>query len=338
MTYLQPGVRVGRYEVAELIRLESMGPLYQVHDAARAARLSLLLLPAVECDIDASARFDRAVRSLIRLRHPNLAAVVDSGEFEGTPYLVIEHFPDGTLAGLIADGKRLGEGPSLRLLRGVANGIDGAHREGAIHGDLRPEWIFTDAAGNAVVAGVGLARFFASPTGTTMASQYVPPERVMGVDIGAAADVYALTALVYELLAGRPPFDEEQPEALLYAQVHGEPRPASQANPDLPEEMDGVLLRGLAKDPRDRWPTCADLVDAVESALSAARPVPQDLADGPVIGAGARSPRLSEAPRAGPNRLVIACGLFALALALLVAIVILERSPLTSWPELGRPA
>lgn len=338
MTSLQPGVRVGPYTVGELIRLDSTGPLYRAHDAASGASFGLTPLPAGEGDIDGISRFEKAVRLLIRVRHPNLAAVVDFGVFDGTPYLILAGVPDGTLAELMADGKRLGEAPALRLLRGAAAGIDAAHRGGAVHGELRPEMIFIDGAGNPVVAGVGLARLLEPASAAPIATQYVSPEYVMCDVVGPAADVYALAALAYRLLAGRPPFDEQQPEALLYAHVHGRPRPPSEANPELPKELDAVLLRGLAKDPEERWPTCVNLIDALESALDAPGPVPQDPAPESVIAGNEPPPRRSQPARAIPTRLVIVCGLFALALALLVAIVILDRSWPSTWQALAHPA
>ena len=338
MTPLQPGVKVGRYEVGEPIRLEPVGALYRVHDAASGARFALTPLPGVEGDSDGLYRVEQAVRALIRLRHPNLAAVVDVGEFEGTPYIIVADIPDVTLSDLMAQGTRLGQEQSLRLLRGAADGIDAAYREGAVHGELRPEMIFIDGAGNVVIAGFGLGRLLAPRPVTTMATQYVAPDRVMGFAVGPAADVYALTALAYQLLAGRSPFDQGPPEALFYAHVHGEPRTPSQVNADLPREIDQVLLRGLAKDPMERWPTCLDFVDALESALSAPPPVPQEVAPEAAIATVAPPRRPTESTRAGPTRLVIACGLFALALALLVAIVILHGSPPITWPAFAPTA
>jgi serine/threonine-protein kinase len=214
------------------------------------------------------------------MRHSNVLTVYDFGEFEGTPYMVVEFMPGGSLADRLRAGQRFDRETSLRLLDGIATALDYAHAAGVVHRDVKPANVLVDSRGNPVLADFGLAKLLQSASVKTVSGvttgtpAYMAPEQVMGAAVGPAADTYALATMAYEFLAGAIPFEGEGMLELLYAHVHREPPPASSRNHELSSSVDAVLARGLAKDPAARWQTGVEMIAALRAALAPA-PVPQ---------------------------------------------------------------
>jgi serine/threonine protein kinase len=205
--------------------------------------------------------------------------VYDFGELEGTPYMIVEYVPGGSLNDRMKSGGRFGREYSLRLLDGIGEALDHAHGLGIVHRDVKPANVLLDAGGNPILADFGLAKLLQhsslkTATGvTTGTPAYMSPEQVMGAAVGPAADTYALATMAYELLAGALPFEAEGVLELLYAHVHRQPPPASSRNHELGPAVDAALARGLARDPAQRWESSAALVAALREAL-AASPAP----------------------------------------------------------------
>jgi outer membrane biosynthesis protein TonB len=268
------GTKLGQYEVQEFIGQGAMGLVYRAFHVQLERAGAVKVLQALSPDPDTTARFRHEAQAIAQMRHPNIVNVYDFGEFEGTPYMIVEYVPGGSLA------DRLNTGPvsrpaAMNYLRGIAAGLDYAHGMGIVHRDVKPANVLLEKDDTPVLADFGLAKLLQgsslkSMTGvTTGTPAYMAPEQVMGRQVGPAADRYSLATIAYEMLAGAIPFDGEALMELLYAQVHREPLPPSSRDASLGPEVDAVIMRGLAKDPAARWESCALFVDALEAALAA---------------------------------------------------------------------
>src|SRR6266545_4262225 len=254
-----------------------MGLVYRAYHAHLERTGAIKVLQAMTPDPDTVARFRHEAQAIARLRHPNIVDVYDFGEFQGTPYMIVEYVPGGSLAGRMQQGP-LDKATALKYLRGIAAGLDYAHSHGVVHRDIKPANVLLTAEDSPVLADFGLAKLLQgtslkSMTGvTTGTPAYMAPEQVTGHQVGPAADRYSLATIAYEMLTGVIPFDGEALMELLYAQVHRQPPAASTRDSDLGPEVDAVLMQGLAKDPKARWESATAFVDALETALEA-RPV-----------------------------------------------------------------
>jgi eukaryotic-like serine/threonine-protein kinase len=277
---IEPGTTLGAYEVHEFLGESAMGTVYRAYHAGLARPAAVKVLQAIAPDPDATARFRREAQSIAQMRHPNVLNVYDFGEYQGTPYMIVEYMPGGSLSDRLKAGERTDRPTTLHLLDGIAAALDYAHSLAIVHRDVKPANVLLDGAGNPVLADFGLAKLLQSASVktvsvvTTGTPAYMSPEQVMGSSVGPPADTYALTTMAYELLAGAIPFEGEGMLELLYAHVHREPPVASTRNPELSPAVDAVLARGLAKDPDVRWETGSAMVAALRVALAADLPPP----------------------------------------------------------------
>jgi serine/threonine-protein kinase len=200
----------------------------------------------------------------------------------GTPYMVVEFVLGGSLANRLENGPIDREG-AIAFLRGIGDALDYAHSLGIVHRDVKPANVLLGPDDTPILADFGLAKLLESSsiksmTGmTTGTPAYMAPEQVVGSEVGPAADRYSLATIAYELLTGAYPFDGEGVMEMLYAHVHREAPAPSSRNPELGPAVDAVILRGLAKDPSERWPTCDEFVSALARALNVlASPAPVD--------------------------------------------------------------
>jgi tRNA A-37 threonylcarbamoyl transferase component Bud32 len=224
-------------------------------------------------------RFRRECYIQAKLDHPNIVPVHGAGESEYGLWLTMRLIRGPTLRELLMDG-RLEPEKAIELLAPVAGAVDVAHGHGLVHRDITPQNILIDEREQPFLSDFGITKGRGdrslTRTGQFVGTlDYVAPEQIRDEPSEAPTDTYALAAILFECLTGRVPFQKGSEAAVLYAHIEEEPPRASEIEPSLPEAIDPVLERGLAKQPGNRFPTASDLIVAAEEALEPARPEPE---------------------------------------------------------------
>jgi serine/threonine protein kinase len=274
---IQNGTRLGAYEVTGLIGHGAMGTVYQARHEALDRIAAVKVLHAIGDDPAAIGRFRREGRAIALLRHPNIVTVYDYGEFEGTPYMIEEYVSGGSLADRLKRG-RPDHPTTIRWLRGMAAGLDYAHQKGIVHRDVKPANVLMTQDDSPVLADFGLAKVEQQATMTasgvaTGTPAYMAPEQISDTgEISPSSDLYALATVAYEMLTGRLPYEADNVMRLLLQKIRDDPPPPSTHDPSLPRRIDSILLRGLARDPKTRWSSCAAMLEALAGVLE---PEPQ---------------------------------------------------------------
>jgi hypothetical protein len=267
-----PGTTLGAYVVQEFIGQGAMGVVYRAYHAELERVAAVKVLQGLATDGDSSARFRREAQAIAHMRHPNILNVFDFGEFQGTPYMIVEYVEGGSLSARLKRSP-IDHGSALRYLQGIGEALDYAHSHGIVHRDVKPANVLLGPEDAPILADFGLVKLMestsiASLTGvTTGTPAYMAPEQVSGKHVGPAADRYAFAVMAYEMLTGEFPFQEEGVLEVLYAHVHKAPPAPSTRNESVGPRADVVILRGLAKDPNARWESCESFVAALAAAL-----------------------------------------------------------------------
>ncbi|MCW8140956.1 MAG: serine/threonine protein kinase, partial [Planctomycetota bacterium] len=270
-------MRIGRYElIAELAR-GGLGVVHRAHDPVDGREVAIKLIVAARAADDrARKRFAREVAALSRLSHRNVLSLLDAGEHEGAPYLVLPLVEGArTLQGRLDVEGALPPEEACALAAKVARALAHAHGAGVLHRDVKPDNVLLDGAGEPLLADFGLTRDVVprsvesslSARGQVMGTpDYWPPEQAAGAleEVGPAADVYSLGATLFAMLTGRPPFVSTSFLEALTAARHEVPPAPSSLVPDVSPELDAVCLRCLEKRPADRYPDAAALAAALE--------------------------------------------------------------------------
>jgi len=272
----------GRYKITAKLGEGGMGSVYRALDQNIDADV-VIKVPrlAMMEDPDFAGRFTREIRSLVKLSHPHIVKVTDVGSYEDTPFAVMQFLPGGTLDDrrpIGPDGQPLPADPQTvgRWLVAVAEALDYVHAQGYVHRDVKPGNILFDAEGHAFLSDFGVAKVIASSpetksTQTAMTGagivlgtpEYMAPELIMGEPFDGRVDQYALAVTVYEVLCGRRPFESDAKTKLLVLHTSKAPPRLNKLCPTLPEGLSQAVLMGLAKNPNERYRTCAALAAAV---------------------------------------------------------------------------
>ena len=264
------GTELAGYRLEALLGRGGMGVVYRAHDLALDRDVALkLLAPHLADDVSFRERFLTESRVAASLEHPNVVPIHDAGEIDGQLYIAMRLVEGSDLKAVLRDGP-LEPARAVRVLEQIAGALDAAHARGLVHRDVKPSNVLLDEREHVYLADFGLSRYLgdaALPLGPAKSlgtADYVAPEQIRGEEVDGRADVYALGCMLYECLAGAPPFRRDSDAATLYAQLEEEP-------PVLPG-LEEVLPKALAKEPADRYGTCGELIDEARQALGIAEP------------------------------------------------------------------
>ncbi len=335
----------GRYRILQPLGQGGMGAVYLARDT-QLDRLVALKVPRLGGDDKPAPgdleRFLREARAAAALLHPNLCPIFDVGEVDGTPYLTMAYLEGRLLSGLIEKGKPRSQRQAAQIVRKLATALQEAHARGVIHRDLKPANVMISARGEPIVMDFGLARrdeaveARLTQDGTVLGTPaYMPPEQVRGETraIGPGCDIYALGVILYELLAGRLPF-EGSVLNILGKILTEEPPPPSRHRPDLDPALEAICLKAMAKKVEDRYASMAELAAALAAQLRAMRETPRPTPSTEP----ATEPGPQSSPGGDPAATVAARTLFAASQAEPSPLPAQDRSPRSRWrnPDKGR--
>ena len=258
-----------RYKILAPIGAGGSSQVYLAQDTALNREVAIKVLdPAAAADPQTRRMFVKEARALASLSHPSIVSVYDVGEVDGSPYIVMEHLSGGNLKQRIERNGPLSPMQAVTYTVDVANGLAFAHSKGIIHADLKPSNVLFDVSDHAKVCDFGIARTPQEDADTPQlfaTAMYVAPERVEGKSATPATDVYGLGLLLYEMLVGKPPFVSANAAVLLRDHVVRVPVPPSHLRPSLVKELDTVVLKALAKEPRLRYQKASEMAQALVS-------------------------------------------------------------------------
>jgi eukaryotic-like serine/threonine-protein kinase len=268
-----------RYRVVRHLANGGMASVWEAHDELLDRSVAVkVLAPHLGQDDRARRRFGREARAAAGLSsHPNVVTIYDVGEYDDRTFMVMELMRGGSVADRLRSGQAIARETVLDWLHEAAAALDAAHDANIVHRDIKPANLLLDERGRLAIADFGIARIAMedqlTQTGQVLGTaSYISPEQAMGEPATAASDRYSLAVVAYELLTGARPFRGEHFAAQARAHVEDAPDPPTSRRPELPSEVDAVLLRGLAKEPDRRWPTSSEMVDRLEEALDAGPP------------------------------------------------------------------
>ena len=312
------GATLGNCYIQALIGEGGMARVYRAHQAHLGRDVALKVLPAhYAADPDFVNRFEREAFAMAQLSHPNIVTVHDRGEDQGRLYIIMEYVDGPNLRDRILKGLTLDE--TARIVTQVASALTFAHERGIVHRDVKPANVLLDATGRARLSDFGIAKIFASErltqTGAGVGTpEYMSPEQCKGGQVDARSDIYALGAMLYEMLTGRPPFIADNYTAIAHSQIYERPIAPSKLNPRISPAVQAVVLKALEKVPGDRFQQATDLAETLELAIASQSPVARP--SGPLTGGAATGrasatvicPRCSAANSA-QQRFCSSCGL-----------------------------
>ena len=266
------GKTLGGYQIIEQIGKGGMATVYRAYQPSLDRDVAIKVLPPYYADQDETfiARFKREARAIAKLRHPNILIVMDFGQEEDLSYIVMEYVDAGTLKDRMRSKMTLKE--IYTLVGQVASALDYAHEHGVVHRDVKPSNILMPKNDWALLTDFGLARMvggsFMTQSGMTVGTPaYMSPEQGSGSKIDHRTDIYSLGVMLYELVVGEVPYTAETPMAVVVKHIV-DPLPLPQdKNPNVPERLQQVILKALAKNPADRYDHAGEIVQAMEAVV-----------------------------------------------------------------------
>jgi serine/threonine protein kinase/tetratricopeptide (TPR) repeat protein len=269
---LQPGDRVGSYEIIRELGRGGMAMVYLAHDFKHDRQVALKLVHPEIAAVLGSERFLREIRLTARLQHPHILSVFDSGAIDDRPWYTMPYVRGESLRDRLRREVQLPVETAVDITRQVAGALDHAHREGTVHRDIKPENVLM-SDGLALVADFGVARAIGaageeSLTGAGVAigtASYMAPEQASGGQVDGRTDVYALGCVLYEMLAGEPPFTGPTPQAIIAKRFAHPPPSLRVVRPTVPAAVDEAITRAMALVPADRFSSVVQFAEALTS-------------------------------------------------------------------------
>lgn len=266
------GQCLGQYEVTAPLGKGGMATVYRAHQLNVERDVAIKVLkPELVDNPDFIKRFEREAKLSASLSHPHILKLFDYGQQGDIIYLVTELLPGGSLADLIKTGPPLSL--TRRILKQIAQALDYAHRRGIVHRDLKPQNVLFDDDGNVFLVDFGIATLLSevaeqAQTGLIVGTPtYIAPEQWLGTEVDARTDIYALAVIVYEMLAGRPPFVGDSLDSLIQQHMHEPPPQIHTLNPNLPPTVHKVFAKALAKAQTDRYDSAVAFEEAFDEAV-----------------------------------------------------------------------
>ncbi|MBI3903232.1 MAG: serine/threonine protein kinase [Nitrosomonadales bacterium] len=296
--------QLGRYEIISELGQGAMGVVYKARDplidrilAIKTISLNLALDEREEYE----ARFYQEAKAAGRLSHPNIVTVYDLGKTEEVAYIAMEFLQGRELRDILDDGQQLSVDQVLDIVAQVGQGLAYAHEHGIVHRDVKPSNIMVTRDGHVKITDFGIARMASSSvrtqTGMILGSpKYMSPEQVMGKKIDQRSDIFSLGVMLYEMLTSQPPFAGENINAIMFQTVNAVPPPPSSLNPVVPDMLNFIIAKALAKNVDERYQHATEFVRDVRACrdilprATAVEPFPHRAHDTPadVIPMGAR--------------------------------------------------
>ncbi|TML16887.1 MAG: Stk1 family PASTA domain-containing Ser/Thr kinase [Actinobacteria bacterium] len=254
----------GRYRIMRKLGSGGMADVYLAEDEELGRRVAIKILnDKYATDDQFIERFRREAKNAAGLSHPNIVSIYDRGEAEGTYYIAMEYLDGRSLKELVVARGPLPISDAISATRQVLAALRFAHRKGVVHRDIKPHNVMADADGRLKVTDFGIARAGVSQmteAGSIIGTaQYLSPEQARGAPVDQRSDLYSIGIVLYEMLSGQVPFTGESPVEIAMKHLSDTPRPPSLLRPDIPPDLDMVVLRALAKSPEDRFQTAEEM-------------------------------------------------------------------------------
>ncbi len=259
-----------RYEIHKRIGRGGMADVFLARDLLLDRQVAIkVLFPEFAIDPNFVERFRREAQAAANLSHPNIVNVYDWGKYSGTYFITMEYVQGRTLAEILRTNRQLTAKQAAEIASEVAAALGFAHEAGLAHRDIKPANILIGSNGQVKVADFGIARAMNAPTESNLTqagavmgtASYFSPEQAQGAQPDPRSDLYSLGIVMYEMVAGRPPFTGENPVSIAYKQVHDPPQPLNQIVADIPRPFEAIIAKLLAKDPKLRYPSAHALRD-----------------------------------------------------------------------------
>jgi serine/threonine-protein kinase len=243
----------GRYQIIEELGKGGMGKVYKAQDTDLKEKVAIKLLkPEIAAEKKTIERFKNELKFARKIRHKNVCQMYDLNKEEGSHYITMEYVDGKDLKGMIRMMGQLSSGKTIFIAKQVCDGLAEAHKLGVVHRDLKPQNIMVDEDGNARIMDFGIARSLKTKgitaTGVMIGTpEYMSPEQVEGKDVDQRSDIYSLGIILYEMVAGRVPFEGDTPFTIGVKHKSEEPKDPKELNSQLPEDLNLVILRCLEK-------------------------------------------------------------------------------------------
>jgi hypothetical protein len=260
---------IGKYEIVEFVGRGGMGVLYRAHDPVLDRDVALkMMLVDFTADQSARERFEREARAVARLQHRNVVTIHELGDFDGTPFIVMEFLGGKDLDERLRSGVPMTLAEKLDVVIQLCDGLGYAHEQGIVHRDVKPGNVRLLDDGTVKILDFGIAKFAMSSvtqSGSIMGTpSYMAPEQITGTAVDGRADLFATGVLLYELITGKKPFTGESPTTVVYQIMHVEPPMVGTDVSDLPDALNEIVARALKKNPDERYTRASELASDLQ--------------------------------------------------------------------------
>ena len=277
--HLTKDLKIGKFKVVRRLGRGGMGAVYEAFDTSLHRRVAIKTLLAQElAGEDSRRRFEREARAAARLQHQNIVTIHELGNFDGVakPYIVMEYLEGFDLSSVIRKDTAIPLAEALDVVSQICRALDFAHQRDVIHRDVKPSNIRYLDNGLVKIMDFGIARMAGTPqitqSGVLMGTMhYMSPEQVQGQPLDGRTDVFSAGCILYEMLTRRVPFSGDEASAVLYKIVWEEPPPILDSRPELPEQVQDILARALAKKTPDRFVSAGEMSRELDAVLEVVR-------------------------------------------------------------------